>query len=141
MDEDMKTPVLQYKYTDYLFSGLLSRAVDEKSLIERPYADDGALVEGQILYTMDDGMRVELCLWSDGGMSFWDVSIDKAEFDSSGLADFTAYLASKGLPLENVRDRYGRWIYCGVIENRAQYRVQYYEAEDPAPEHIPSIEY
>ena len=65
-----------------------------------------------------------------GRMSFWDVSIDRGEFDSSGQRDFTAYLASKGLPLENVRDRYGKWMYCGVIENSDQYRVQYYEVED-----------
>ena len=131
MNEVLKTPVPRYKYADWLFSGLLSHAVEEKSLIERPYSDDGALIEGQILYTLDDGMGVELCLWSHCGMTFWDVSIDKAEFDSSGQCDFTGYLASKGLPLENVRDRYGRWMYCGVIENDKQYRVQYYEAGDP----------
>ena len=131
MSEEAMNHIPNYTYVDYLFAGLGSHMTDSKSLIEDPHAEDCVLIEGQLLYTMDDGMHVELCLWTDGGMSFWDVSIDKAEFDASGRTDFTAYLASKGLPLENVRDRYGKWMYCGVIENSDQYRVQYYEVEDP----------
>ena len=68
----------EYRKVDSMFSGLDSHIVASKSLIERPYKDndEDVLIEGQILETLEDGIEIELCLWTDCEchMSFWDVS-------------------------------------------------------------------
>ena len=122
----------EYKEVDYIFSKLSSHVVESRSLIEHPYRDDDVLIEGQILEILDDGMEVELCLWTECAlhMSFWDVSIDKEQFDSKINETFLEYLKNKGLYLENIRDKYGRWKYCGIIEKEDVYRIQYYEMDD-----------
>jgi hypothetical protein len=114
-----------------MFEGLDANTIERKSLIECPFRVDDVLVECQILYTLNDGMHVELCLWDCNGMAFWDVSIDKKEFDESGNTDFKGYLSSKGVLLEDVEIRDGvTWQYCGTVENEEAYRIQYYEFFD-----------
>ena len=121
----------EYKEVESIFSGLNSHVVNSKSLIERPYRDENVFIEGRILETLDDGMEIELCLWTDCDchMSFWDVSIGKELFDAKGK-DFLSYLKDKGLYLENVKEKYGKWHYCGLIEKDDVYRIQYYEEND-----------
>ena len=120
-----------YKEVDHIFLGLEKSAVASKSMIERPYRDGDVFIASQILKTLDDGMEVELCLWTDCDlqMAFWDVSINKQMFDAKAKAGFTEYLMGKGLFLENVKDRYGSWRYCGPIEREDAYRIQYYEED------------
>ena len=125
----------EYKEVPYVFSGLDPFVVDSESLIEQPYRDDaeGVFIEAQILETLDDGKKLELCLWTDCelGLTFWDVSADKTLFDGKGKEDFLAWLREKGLYLENVKDRWGgRWQYCGVIPKKDVYRIQYCEMPD-----------
>lgn len=123
----------EYREVEGLFSGLDQYKVASRSLIEGPYKDgDEVLIEAQILETLDDGMEIELCLWTDCGwhLSFWDVSIEKGIFDSKAEIDFLSYLRDKGIYLENVKDKYGRWRYCGEKTKEKVYRIQYYEEED-----------
>ena len=121
----------EFKKVDSMFEGLNSNMVERKSLIERPFRADGILVECQILYTLNDGMHVEICLWDSDEMAFWDVSIDKKEFDASGNTDFLKYLSDKGVYLEDVKvERGGKWQYCGIAENDEFYRIQYLEIDD-----------
>ena len=53
-----------YKDVDSIFSGLERHVVNSESLIENPYKDydAGVFIEGQILDTLDDGIKIELCL-------------------------------------------------------------------------------
>ena len=117
---------------DNIFSELEKFTVASKSMIERPYRDGDVFIGAQIIKTLDDGMEVELCQWTDCDlqMSFWDVSIDKQMFDIKARKGFTQYLMEKGLFLENVKDKYSRWRYCGLIERDDVYRIQYYEVEE-----------
>ena len=121
-----------YKDVDSIFSGLERHVVNSESLIENPYKDydAGVFIEGQILDTLDDGIKIELCLWSDceSDMSFWDVSVEKQLFDSKIKTDFLSYLTDKGLFLENLKDEYGKWLYCGPVEKDDVYRIQYCES-------------
>jgi len=122
-----------YKEVDYIFEGLSEHIVTSRSLIEKPYVDkdDNVFIEGQILHTLDDGMEVELCLWTDCEchFSFWDVSIEKKLFDSKVKTGFLIYLSDKGLYLENLKDRFNRWYYCGLIPVDDVYRIQYFEED------------
>lgn len=120
----------EYKEVESIFSGLNSHVVNSKSLIEHPYRDEDVFIEAQILETLDDGTKIELCLWTDCDchMSFWDVSVNKKSFDEKEI-DFLSYLKDKGLYLENVKDKYGKWRYCGLTEKDDVYRIQYYEAD------------
>ena len=122
-----------YKEVENIFAGLSEHIVASKSLIEKPYVDkdDGVIIEGQILHTLDDGMEVELCLWTDCEchLSFWDVSIEKKLFDVKAKTDFLTYLSDKGLYLESLKDRFSRWYYCGLIPMENVYRIQYFEED------------
>lgn len=88
------------------------------------------------LKKLDDGMDVELCLWTDHeiNISFWDVSIDKKLFDENIKEDFLTYLKKIGLYLENVKiaDSEYLWHYGGLIEDEKVYRIQYWEDRDDA---------
>ena len=48
-----------YKEVENIFEGLSEHIVASKSLIEKPYVDmnDGVIIEGQTLHTLDDGMK------------------------------------------------------------------------------------
>lgn len=120
-----------YREVDNIFSELEKFTVASKSMIERSYRDGDVFIASQILKTLDDGIEVELCLWTDCDlqMAFWDVSINKQIFDAKAKAGFTEYLMGKGLFLENVKDRYGSWRYCAPIEREDAYRIQYYEED------------
>ena len=83
------------------------------------------------MMTLDDGIEVERCFWSEADLSLCDISINKDMFDKSGNEDFTKYLESKGFFLENVEDNSGRkWKYCGIIDNLEFYRIQYLREDD-----------
>ena len=125
-----RSSMKEYKEVESIFSELESHVVSSESLIERPYLDEYAFIEGKILERLDDGTEIELCLWTDRElqMSFWDVSIDKKIFDAE--EDFLSYLKERGLYLEDIKDKYSRWHYCGLIPNDDVYRIQYYEEED-----------
>ena len=116
-----------------IFEGLESHVTASRSLIENPYKDDeeGVYIWAQILKTLDDGMEVELCMWTDcdSHISLWDVSIDKQLFDSKADTDFLTYLRGKGLYLENVKEGFRKWNYCGRIQKEDVYRIQYYLEE------------
>ena len=121
----------KYKEITGIFKEFESHVVDSRSLIEKPYKDDeeGVYIWAQILNTLDDGMEVELCMWTDCDchISFWDVSVDKKFFDSKAETDFLTYLRDKGLFLEDLKVRYSIWHYCGLIPMDDVYRIQYYE--------------
>ena len=115
-----------YRKTGYLFEEFMKHVA--RSDASEPFLDgDGTLIESLISCEMDSGPRIELCLWTSDGMSFWDVSTPKEGSGLSRSESFLSYISSKGLPLENVEDRYGRWRYCGIIEKEDVFRVQFYE--------------
>ena len=122
----------EYKEVNDIFEGLDAHVVSSKSLIDQPYRDGDIFIEGQILETLDDGMEIELCLWSDLGyhISLWDVSIDKMTFDEKVGGDVLSYYESKGIYLGHVKDRYTEWRYCGLTDREDVYRIQYYEDKD-----------
>lgn len=120
----------EFKEVDTLFAQVEPFVKDSRSLIKRPYRDEDVIIEAQILDTMDDGMEIELCLWTDceSHTSFWDVSIDKTLFQEKTTTDFLNYLKEKGFHLENIQDRFGgKWHYCGLIDMEKVYRIQYYQ--------------
>ena len=120
----------EFKEVDTLFALVEPFVKDSRSLIKRPYRDEDVIIEAQILDTLDDGMEIELCLWTDceSHASFWDVSIDKTLFQEKTTTDFLSYLKEKGFHLENVQDIFGgRWHYCGLIDMEKVYRIQYYQ--------------
>lgn len=120
----------EFKEVDTLFALVEPFVKDSRSLIKRPCRDEDVIIEAQILDTLDDGMEIELCLWTDceSHASFWDVSIDKILFQEKTATDFLNYLKEKGLHLENVQDIFGgRWHYCGLIDMEKVYRIQYYQ--------------
>lgn len=120
----------EFKEVDTLFALVEPFVKDSRSLIKRPYRDEDVIIEAQILDTLDDGMEIELCLWTDceSHASFWDVSIDKTLFQEKTATDFLNYLKEKGFHLENVQDRFGgKWHYCGLIDMEKVYRIQYYQ--------------
>ena len=115
-----------------LFEGIYRNACDVECLTDQPYSEDGFTVGYQDVYTLNDGIKVELCCWWMDGMSFWDLSIDKKEFDESGNKDFLSYLKDLGVHLYSVLDRFAhQWRYCGILPDDKVYRIQYYlENED-----------
>ena len=117
-----------------MFDELKKHMVSSKALTKRAHKEDDTFIEGQPVWTLDDGMEVELCLWSCyeciDDASFYDVSIDRAKFDASGNTDFLQYLKSKGVHLCNVEDRFGKFIYLGLNSNDTQYRIQYLWPDD-----------
>ena len=115
-----------------LFSDMVNNAVGVDSRAKEMLKDGEATIGVQDIYTMKDGMHVELCHWWMDGMSFWDLSIDKDEFNKSGNKDFLTYLDSIGVYLDSVLDRFAfQWRYCGIQPNDKVYRIQYYlENED-----------
>ncbi len=119
----------EYTEIDYLFAGLEPHVIESESLMKVPYREDDIVIMGQILNTLDDGMHVETCFWSECGICFWDVSIDEDEFKEHGHKDFLQYLSDKGLPLHNVHDKYGKWKY-GIISKKGILRIQYVEVDD-----------
>ena len=115
-----------------LFDGIMRNAAEVDCQAEKPFEDHGFTIGYQDVYTLKDGMHVELCFWWTEGMSFWDLSINKEEFDKSGNKDFLEYLDSLGVYLDSVLDRFAcQWRYCGIQPNDTVYRIQYYlENED-----------
>lgn len=115
-----------------LFEGVFRNAKEVDTKTEKPHTEDGFTVGYQDVYTLNDGMKVELCYWWMDGMSFWDLSIDKEEFDKNCSEDFLTYLDSIGVYLYSVLDRFAcQWRYCGIQPNDKVYRIQYYlENED-----------
>ena len=123
----------KFREVDSIFDEVQPFVTDSRSLIDSPYRDGDAFIEGQIVQTLDDGLEVELCLWTDceSHASFWDVSIQKARFDETATVDFLSYLKEKGFYLENIKDRFGgKWHYTGPIDMEKVYRIQYYQDED-----------
>ena len=115
-----------------LFDGIARNAIEVDCRAEKPFKDDGFTVGYQDVYTMKDGMHIELCNWWTEGMSFWDLSIDKEDFKCKGKTDFLAYLDSIGVYKHSVLDRFAQqWRYCGILPDDKVWRIQYYlENED-----------
>ena len=115
-----------------LFDGIARNAAEVDCQAEKPFEDDGFTVGYQDVCTMKDGMHIELCNWWTEGMSFWDLSINREEFDKSGNKDFLDYLDSLGVYLDSVLDRFAhQWRYCGIQPDDKVWRIQYYlENED-----------
>lgn len=109
-----------------LLSGLVCSTAKITKEIGRPYRDGDVRIQLREVWTMDDGLEIELCLWSESELLFLDLSAEKTAFDRSGKQDFPEYLRAKGLPQEDAEDRYGRWKYCGVIPKETVYRVQFH---------------
>ena len=121
------------KIDGYLMDGLRTHVVNTRSLIEKPYFDeDGTFIEYLSIWTLDDGLELELCQWSSTEYAAWcqDISVDAALFDAAGQTSFPTYLNSKGLPPYNVEDTLGQWQYCGLIRHKDIYRIQYYQNEE-----------
>lgn len=115
-----------------LFDGISENAESVDCTVEKPVKIDDVTICYKDVYTLKDGMKVELCHWWLDGMSFWDLSIDKEEFKSKGKTDFPAYLDSIGVYKHSVLDRFAcQWRYCGIQPDDKVYRIQYYlENED-----------
>ena len=121
------------KIYGFLTDGLKAHVVGTRSLIEKPYFDeDGMFIEYLSIWTLDDGLEIEVCQWSCTEYAAWcqDISIDMAAFDTNAHGSFPAYLGSKGLPLYSVEDRLGQWYYCGLIDREDVYRIQYFQHEE-----------
>ena len=55
-----------------------------------------------------------------------DVSVDKKKYDMAGTGmSFERYMLNKGMYVENIEDVNGKWRYCGSIECKDVYRLQY----------------
>ena len=124
-----------YKKVENLFEGVSKNVKASRSLIEKPYViedfGDNIYIREQVMMTLDDGIEVERCFWSEADLFLCDISINKDMFDKSGNEDFTKYLESKGFFLENVEDNSGiKWKYCGIIDNLEFYRIQYFREDD-----------
>ena len=124
-----------YKKVENLFEGVSKNVKASRSLIEKPCViedfGDNIYIREQVMMTLDDGIEVERCFWSEADLSLCDISINKDMFDKSGNEDFTKYLESKGFFLENVEDNSGiKWKYCGIIDNLEFYRIQYLREDD-----------
>lgn len=124
-----------YKKVENLFEGVSKNVKASRSLIEKPCVieefGDKIFIREQVMMTLDDGIEVERCFWSEADLSLCDISINKDMFDKSGNEDFTKYLESKGFFLENVEDNSGiKWKYCGIIDNLEFYRIQYLRKDD-----------
>ena len=124
-----------YKKVENLFEGVSKNVKASRSLIEKPCVieefGDKIFIREQVMMTLDDGIEVERCFWSEADLSLCDISINKDMFDKSGNEDFTKYLESKGFFLEIVEDNSGRkWKYCGIIDNLEFYRIQYFREDD-----------
>ena len=124
-----------YKKVENLFEGVSKNVKASRSLIEKPCVieefGDKIFIREQVMMTLDDGIEVERCFWSEADLSLCDISINKDMFDKSGNEDFMKYLESKGFLLENVEDNSGRkWKYCGIIDNLEFYRIQYFREDD-----------
>ena len=110
-----------------LFDGISENAESVECMVEEPVKIDDITICYKDVYTLKDGMHVELCHWWMDGMSFWDLSIDKVEFKSRGKADFLAYLDEVGVYRHSVLDRFAcQWRYCGEQSTDEYYRIQYY---------------
>ena len=124
-----------YKKVENLFEGVSKNVKASRSLIEKPCVieefGDKIFIREQVMMTLDDGIEVERCFWSEADLSLCDISINKDMFDKSGNEDFMKYLESKGFFLENVEDNSGiKWKYCGIIDNLEFYRIQYFREDD-----------
>ena len=124
-----------YKKVENLFEGVSKNVKASRSLIEKPCVieefGDKIFIREQVMMTLDDGIEVERCFWSEADLSLCDISINKDMFDKSGNEDFMKYLESKGFFLENVEDNSGiKWKYCGIIDNLEFYRIQYLREDD-----------
>ena len=128
-----------YKKVENLFEGVSKNVKASRSLIEKPCVieefGDKIFIREQVMMTLDDGIEVERCFWSEADLSLCDISINKDMFDKSGNEDFMKYLESKGFFLENVEDNSSRkWQYCGIIDNLEFYRLQYFREDDYSDE-------
>ena len=124
-----------YKKVENLFEGASKNVKYSRSLIEKPCVieefGDKIFIREQVMMTLDDGIEVERCFWSEADLSLCDISIYKYMFDKSGNEYFMKNLESKGFFLENVEDNSGRkWKYCGIIDNLEFYRIQYFREDD-----------
>ena len=124
-----------YKKVENLFEGVSKNVKASRSLIEKPCViedfGDNIYIREQVMMTLEDGIEVERCFWSEADLSLCDISINKDMFDKSGNEDFLKYLESKGFFLENVEDNSGiKWKYCGIIDNLEFYRIQYLREDD-----------
>ncbi len=110
-----------------LFDGISENAESVECMVERPVKVDDVTICYKDVYTLKDGIKVELCHWRLDGMSFWDLSIDKEEFKCKGKTDFLAYLDSIGVYKHSVLDRFAQqWRYCGILPDDKVWRIQYY---------------
>ena len=119
-----------YKEVDNMLAEFNKHIIKSESLIENQgYDEYGNFIEFQILETLDDGVEVELCLWSYEGMTFYDISIEKGKFGIENEEEFLHYLDCVGVPLYNIKDRLSgsKWKYCGIYKLDKIYRIQYYE--------------
>ena len=109
---------------DKLFANVTGTQIKDE-----PFRDkDGTLILSVMNCTLDDGNVVELCFWTDSGITMWDVSADKNGFDFHGSETFEEYMKTKGLHACNVIEETTgtKWKYAGEIEKEDQHRLQYY---------------
>ena len=128
----------EYRKVDNIFDGLQRQVVSSKNLIKEPKKIEDEygyyIIRKQVLLTLDDGMEVEICQWTDGDLhtDLVDVSIDKTMYDSREKSDIIPYLESKEVYLENVEDKSQgcRWKYAGLSKRKKDvYRIQYIDPD------------
>ena len=124
-DEKGRTVYLAYE----LYYGVFKNAVEKEDLVNEAYDEDGAWIISKALYTLRDGMEIELCRWDLDSLKLWDLSINKAEFDSSGNGAFLDYLRSIGVYPINILDKDAvEWFFSGEISCDDCYRIQFYHS-------------
>lgn len=133
--KNMNTNQKTYKKVHDILENIAGNVVSTKVLAEKPYSydefGDTIYIMQQVMYTMDDGMEIEACVWGEADMRLLDISIEKEMFDASGKEDFLKYLESKGFFLENIEESSTgiKWRYLGQIERKDVYRIQYYDED------------
>ena len=119
-----------YKKVENLFEGASKNVKYSRSLIEKPCVieefGDKIFIREQVMMTLDDGIEVERCFWSEADLSLCDISINKDMFDKSGNEDYMKYLESKGIYHEKHENNTPpKYKYTAIIRTFAFYSRLY----------------
>ena len=120
---------MEYRKVELMFGELIMNAVKCEWISKRPYRlyeDSDVIIQNESRIKMSDGQEIELCFWCESDIYLVDVSVDKKKYDMAGTGmSFERYMLNKGMYTENIEDVNGRWRYCGSIEHKDVYRLQY----------------
>lgn len=120
---------MEYRKVELMFRELILNAVKCEWISKRPYRpdeNDDVIILNESRITMSDGQQIELCFWHESDIYMVDVSVNKKKYDKAATGmSFERYMLNKGMYVENIEDVNGKWRYCGPIECKDVYRLQY----------------